>query len=182
MALYKGTAHTFEGLKERLDALDTLEKCYVVTKKIERYPSVLNPEATRKAWVIEEVEPDSGKDGVSTEDNTTNTHMCPKDFHPDIYVGSRKSGKTTRLLLRAHETKIPILVQDKKMKRYLESVAKGIGLHSVKVITLKELEENKAKKVILDEAQLMLEHFIRAKIDSMSITSYEIVQLEELQE
>ncbi|MCY9758958.1 hypothetical protein M5X06_28040 [Paenibacillus alvei] len=182
MALYKGTAHTFEDLKERLDALDTLGKCYVVTAKIERAPSILNSEATRKKWVIEEVDPDSGKDGVSTEDNTTNLCMHPKDFHPDIYVGSRKSGKTTRLLLRAYETKIPILVQDNKMKRHLESAANRIGLHSVKVLTLKELEGNKAKKVIIDEAQLMLEHFIRAKIDSMSITSYEIVQLKELQE
>ncbi|NEZ45282.1 hypothetical protein [Paenibacillus alvei] len=108
--------------------------------------------------------------------------MNPKEFFPSVYTGTRKSGKTTQLLLRANTTGIPILAHKDIMKNYLERAAKRMGMHNVKVITRRDLERNKVEKVIVDEAQFMLEQFIGTKIDSLSVTSYDIVQLEELQE
>lgn len=108
--------------------------------------------------------------------------MEPKDFHPSVYIGTRKSGKTRELLLRAHVNRIPILAHNNIWKKNLEGRAKRMGLYNVKVITLNELQRSKVDKVIIDEAQLMLQRLLGVNIESMSTTSYDIVELEEIQE
>lgn len=108
--------------------------------------------------------------------------MNPKDFHPSVYIGPRKSGKTRELLLRAHVKRIPILAHNNVWKKCLEDRAERMGLYNVKVITLNELKRNKVDKVIIDETRLMLERLLGVSIESMSTTSYDIVELEEIQE
>ncbi|WP_212942476.1 hypothetical protein [Paenibacillus antibioticophila] len=101
-----------------------------------------------------------------------------KQFFPKVFVGSRKSGKTTALLQRAEETKIPILTHDENMKSYLKSEAKRRGHENVKVLTVNDLHKDgrrKPEKVIVDEAQLMLERLLGTRMDCFSATSYDIV-------
>lgn len=103
--------------------------------------------------------------------------MDNKEFFPTVYVGERKSGKTTRLLEEASKTGIPILTHNIMMKRYLEGTAKQFGFTNVTVITPDALEHGRYEKVIIDEAQLMLERLLRVKIASMSVTTYDLVDL-----
>ncbi|TKI55112.1 hypothetical protein E8L90_06370 [Brevibacillus antibioticus] len=84
--------------------------------------------------------------------------MHNKEFFPTVYVGERKSGKTTRLLEEASKTGIPILAHNIMMKRYLEGTAKQLGFTNVTVITPDALEHGHYEKVIIDEAQLLLRY------------------------
>ncbi|MBU7320287.1 hypothetical protein [Paenibacillus oleatilyticus] len=106
-----------------------------------------------------------------------NENMDPKDFYPAVYAGERNSGKTTRVLERADATSIPILTRDNNMKRFLEGVAKRLKFSNVKVITPNELKRMDIKRVIVEEAQTMLEYLLGLGIDSMSVTTYDLVEL-----
>ncbi|MGK5510486.1 hypothetical protein [Brevibacillus formosus] len=103
--------------------------------------------------------------------------MDNKEFFPTVYVGERKSGKTTRILEEASKTGLPILASNIMMKRYLEGTAKQLGFTSVTVITLDDLKDRRVNKVYIDEAQLMLEHLLKVSIASMSVTTYDLVDL-----
>lgn len=100
-----------------------------------------------------------------------------KDYFPTVYAGERNSGKTTRLLERAAATRKPILTHNTLMKKLLEDSAKRIGFNDIKVITVNELEGMRVDEVIIDEVQLMLQHLLKVRIDSMSATTYELVDL-----
>lgn len=103
-----------------------------------------------------------------------------RDRYPDVLAGPRRSGKTTKLLLRANETGIPILVHNEAMKRHIRWTAKQMDLKNVKVITLHDLKCNKVERVIVDEFQSLLEQMLRTRIDTMSVSTYELVELHEI--
>jgi len=103
-----------------------------------------------------------------------------KDLFPDVYIGPRKSGKTTNLLIIANAKNVPILVHNQPMKRHLEDYAKRLGLKNVRVITLYELDRGSVGGVIVDEAQLLLEQLLKVRIDSLSITTYNHIELAEI--
>ena len=103
-----------------------------------------------------------------------------KDLFPDVYTGPRRSGKTTNLLVISNAKKVPILVHNQHMKHYLEESAKRWGLKNVRVITLHELSNEKVDKVIVDEVQILLEHLLKVRIDSMSLTTYNQIELTEI--
>lgn len=103
-----------------------------------------------------------------------------KDLYPDVYVGPRRSGKTTNLLVIANAKKIPVLVGNHNIKKCLEDQAKRFGLKNVKVITLDDLKHEKEREVIIDEALPLLEQLLRTRIDSVSVTTYNHIELTEI--
>lgn len=101
-----------------------------------------------------------------------------KQFFPKVYIGSRKSGKTTALLQRAEATKTPILAHNENMRAYLKHEAKRMGFESVQILTISDLQKDgrqKPEKVIIDEVQMMLERLLGTRVDSFSATSYDLV-------
>ena len=108
-----------------------------------------------------------------------------KGLYPTVYAGGRRSGKTTQLLKKAAISGVPVLTPNIHMKSYLQGVAKSLGLESVNVITVEELNKVRSlglstpKKVVIDEAQLMLETLLRVKVDEMTVTTYTLSDMEQ---
>jgi predicted AAA+ superfamily ATPase len=106
--------------------------------------------------------------------------MEHKDLFPSVFIGPRRSGKTTNLLVLSDIKKIPVLVHNRNVKRCLEEQARRIGLKHARVITLAEMKQQKEKVVVVDEAQSLLEQLLGVKIDSASITTYTCIELNEI--
>lgn len=99
---------------------------------------------------------------------------------PSVYIGPRKSGRSTQLINLSAEKGIPILAHNSYMKSYLLGLAKDMG-KSIEIITLKDLEDRSFRTdVIIDEVQLMLETIMRIKIRAVSVTTYDQHNLEHI--
>lgn len=106
-----------------------------------------------------------------------------KEVFSTLYVGERKSGKTTELIKRAIERKLPILAHTKKMKVYLMWFSEQLDLGDVEVITVEDLQGRRNyEKVLIDEPQLMLQRLLKVNVDAMAVTTYDLVDLGERKE
>ncbi|MNW48397.1 hypothetical protein D3C74_257600 [compost metagenome] len=106
-----------------------------------------------------------------------------KASYPTVFAGGRCSGKTTRLLREASERGLAIVTLRREMKRCLKQKANEIGVE-VEVLTVDEINQRKflgvpsPKKVLIDEAQLMLDKLLGVNTVGMSITTYHLHKLD----
>lgn len=102
-----------------------------------------------------------------------------KKMFPKLFFGARKSGKTMALLKLANETGVPILAPTQMVKSYLLDEAKRLGHENVKVVTFHNLKRDgvNVDRVIVDNAEMILRDLLRVKVEAMSITTYDAIDL-----
>lgn len=69
----------------------------------------------------------------------------------DIYVMPRASGKTTMLIHKSHDTQIPILVSDLRRAKYVEELAKNLGIDIPEPLTVGSNRVWHCRSVLVDD-------------------------------
>lgn len=79
----------------------------------------------------------------------------------NVYIAPRQTGKTTTLVKMSAETGAIIVVPTYPMIKYVEDIAKGLGLEIPKPIDcfqfMRGLPRFERKKYLIDELQMVLE-------------------------
>lgn len=79
---------------------------------------------------------------------------------PQIYISGRQFGKTTMLIKESARTGATIAVATYQMAQHVEFRARQMGLEIPQPVTYAEIfktyRENKTKRYLLDELQMML--------------------------
>lgn len=86
----------------------------------------------------------------------------------DIIVKDRYSGKTTSAIQEAYWRRLPLVCMDEASKRCCTDMVKRMGYeYEVEVITVNECvrENGKYDEVVVDEAGVILERYLGAKIN-----------------
>lgn len=86
-----------------------------------------------------------------------------------IIYKSRGEGKTTELVKMSASTGIPILC---KNIRYIIDIANELGLNIPEPITIKDYTPFSNEKILVDDAEYVLEHLI-GRIECMTISKSE---------
>ena len=89
------------------------------------------------------------------------------------FVGGRRSGKTWQMICLSHDTGFPIIARTKAMANYIEDQAHRMGKAIPKPITVTNyslmIGALRGEKVIVDEAQGILEDILKVSIVAASI-------------
>lgn len=90
----------------------------------------------------------------------------------DIYIGTRQSGKTTKLIQLSAETGAIIVVGTYSMVKYVMSMAINMGLKIPEPISYKDLierahYEHLTRRYLIDEAQMLFDWL---NVDAVTIT------------
>ncbi|MEC0092873.1 hypothetical protein [Paenibacillus macquariensis] len=110
--------------------------------------------------------------------------MNINDRYPKLFLGNRRSGKTTQLIKRAAETGYPILAANDAMGSFILLEARQTGYENIRIVSVNQLLNNRRDigKVIIDESQSILEQLLHVSIDSMSVTTYDATELKSLKD
>lgn len=94
-------------------------------------------------------------------------------------IKPRQSGKSTELVKRSAEQKIPIITRNKNECKYLKSIAEKLNLEIPDPICIKTAMNTlllQSDKVIIDDAEYILNYMMknlcRAEIDTIAMTEY----------
>lgn len=87
-----------------------------------------------------------------------------------VFIGGRRTGKTTRLIMLSHDTGIPIYTRTEQMAAFVEHQARRMGVTIPKPICrTPKLTGLRPSQVIVDEAGGVLEDVLGAKVVAASI-------------
>lgn len=93
-----------------------------------------------------------------------------------LYVNGRGSGKTMWAMLESARTRVPILTFSRKNKQNIVKMALDFGIDIPEPVTIEDLNvagKSKAKEVIVDEAQELLQRMLEVKIVGLTMTDSE---------
>ena len=95
-------------------------------------------------------------------------------------IKPRQSGKSTELVKRSAEQKIPIITRNRSECKYLKSIAEKLNLEIPDPICIKSAMNTlllQSDKVIIDDAEYILNYMMkelcRAEIDTIAMTEYD---------
>lgn len=87
-----------------------------------------------------------------------------------VFIGGRRTGKTTLLIMLSHDTGIPIYTRNAHMAVFVEHQARNMGVTIPKPICqTQKLIGLRPSQVIVDEAGGVLEDVLGAKVVAASI-------------
>ena len=97
-----------------------------------------------------------------------------------IITHGRRSGKTTKAVIEAAKTGNYIVVANRYHRQGVLEIAEGLGL-KVNVLTLQDIKNGehyglqlRTGKVIVDEAQVVLEQLLGMEVDMMILSEEEL--------
>lgn len=96
----------------------------------------------------------------------------------DIYVMPRRSGKTIMLIHKSHDTQIPILVRDSKHAKYVEELAKNLGVDIPEPLTVGTNRLGRCRSVLVDDLDSVVGAMFRTlgfnPVEATMSTNYEL--------
>lgn len=85
----------------------------------------------------------------------------------------RGKGKTTYLVYRSHITQYPVICADYTGVGVVKDIATRMGLSIPEPMTVRELlkrDDLQIKKVLIDEAPMVLQGLLRVNIDTITLS------------